>query len=152
MSEDPERVIETLYDVDESNLILRRSNGTVIGEGNLSGGNRLLMFLKYDYNTTAAAPPSSSQIRTDTNDAASTTLLWIHRIDNENRDLKYLLMQLKVGDSIFVQDTQNADSYVIFKLLEDPKDDGNYVTYKVDAIEFSGVSLVGSAILVGLFG
>ncbi len=152
MSEDPERVIETLYDVDESNLILRRSNGTVIGEGNLSGGNRLLMFLKYDYNTTAAAPPSSSQIRTDTSDAASTTLLWIHRIDNENRDLKYLLMQLKVGDSIFVQDTQNADSYVIFKLLEDPKDDGNYVTYKVDVIEFSGVSLVGSAILVGLFG
>jgi len=152
MSEDPERVIETLYDVDESNLILRRSNGTVIGEGNLSGGNRLLMFLKYDYNTTAAVPPSSSQIRTDTNDAASTTLLWIHRIDNENRDLKYLLMQLKVGDSIFVQDTQNADSYVIFKLLEDPKDDGNYVTYKVDAIAFSGVSLVGSAILVGLFG
>jgi hypothetical protein len=152
MSEDPERVIETLYDVDESNLILRRSNGTVIGEGNLSGGKRLLMFLKYDYNITATAPPSSSQIRTDTSDAASTTLLWIHRIDNENRDLKYLLMQLKVGDSIFVQDTQNADSYVIFKLLEDPKDDGNYVTYKVDAIEFSGVSLVGSAILVGLFG
>jgi len=152
MSEDPERVIETLFDVDESNLILRRSNGTVIGEGNLSGGNRLLMFLKYDYNTTAVAPPSSSQIRTDTSDAASTTLLWVHRIDNENRDLKYLLMQLKVGDSIFVQDTQNADSYVIFKLLEDPKDDGNYVTYKVDAIEFSGVSLVGSAILVGLFG
>jgi len=151
MDENAERVIETLYDVGEKNLILRRSNGTVIGEGTIGSSQpRISQLLKYNYNATATPPPSSSQVRTDGDDAPSNTLLWIHRVDNENRDLKYLLMQLKAGDSIYMQDTQNADSYAIYTLLDDPVDAGNYVTYSVDCSEFSGVSLVGTAILVGV--
>ena len=109
------------------------------------------LLIKYNYSSTANPPPNSSQVRTDTDVALDTTKIWVHRTDNENRDVKYFLMHLMMGDKLYVQDIDNSDSHGIFKLVDDPVDEGAYVTLTVECDHASGVPLQGTAILVGLF-
>jgi hypothetical protein len=106
---------------------------------------------KYNYGSTPTPPPNSSQVRTNTTLAADTTTIWVHRVDNGNVDNKYFLMGLKAGDQLYVQDIDNADSHAIFTLLDDPIDNGSYVTFNVVFSNGGGVPLAGTAVLLGIF-
>jgi hypothetical protein len=150
LDEDTEVAVETAYS--DGKVTLRRSDGSVIASFPVGGSSAFYVppLYKYNYNTTPTAPPSSSQVRSDTYDPLLTSALWVHRIDNENIDRKYLLLATKAGHRIYVQDTNNSDSHAVFVLTTNPIDNGSYVTFNVDVDTFSNTPLQGTGILIGI--
>jgi hypothetical protein len=150
VSEDAEVAIETGYS--NGKVTLRRPDGSIIVSFAVSGITPFIIppLYKYNYNTTPTAPPSSSQVRSDTYDPLLTSALWVHRIDNENVDRKYLLLATKSGHRIYVQDTNNSDSHAVFVLTTNPIDNGSYVTFNVDVDTYSQTPLQGTGILIGI--
>lgn len=154
MTQHGERVIETQYT--DSKVTLRRSDGSSIvtfpvTSDEIGSSLHVSSLCKYNYSSVATAPPNSSQVRTNGADARVSTKVWIHRMDNSNTDNKFFLSQAKVGDRLYVQDTDNSDSHVIYTLIEDPIDDGAYLTFNVECETTGGTPLGGTGISVGLF-
>lgn len=155
-----ETVIETLYS--EGKVTFRRSDGSIIAtlsaQGEPSGitsiagqsSQPIPTLYKYNYNSNPSPPPSSSQVRSDTYDPLLTSVIWVHRTDNENKDEKYLLMLAKAGDRFFIQDTDNSDSHATFLLESDPVDGGSYVEFNVSVESFSGVPMQGTSVMIGI--
>lgn len=104
---------------------------------------------RYNYSTVATAPPNSGQVRTDGATAATSTLVWVHRLDSSNTDERLQLLLANQGDQLFVQDAQNSLSYVVYTLTADPVDNTDYITFPVTLFEQGSVALAGTGVLVG---
>ncbi len=157
MDESTERVFETRSNPDGT-IVFRRSDGTTIwegGSGDSGGSDRPVLqeLVKYNYSTVVNPPPNTGQVRTNAgaNPVDQINTIYVHRMDADNRDVKFLLMQQgKAGRILFVQDTQNSDSNALFTLLSDPVDNHDYLVLNVELLSVSGVPLAGSGILLGL--
>jgi hypothetical protein len=152
MDETTERVFETRCDPDGL-VVFRRSDGTTIweGESEESSSKHISQLVKYNYSSVATPPPNTGQIRTNSAVVADTTLVWIHRQDADNRDVKYLFMsQAKQGSELYVQDINDSGSYAMLTLTQPPNDNGDYITLEVELEHESGVPLAGSGILLGV--
>ena len=107
--------------------------------------------LRYNYSSVANPPPNTSQVRTPSDDAPSTVIMWVHRKDYDNRDVKYYLMsKTSKGSKLYVQDLGNSDSRAVFTLTEDPIDEGDYITFHVEMESFTGTPLAGAGILISV--
>jgi hypothetical protein len=147
MEKSYERVVETLYDSDDT-VVFRRSDGTIIGKE----FNNLPSLISTSYVLSNGPPPLQNEIRTDSTDVADITKIWIARIDGRNYDLKFFYMQMKSGNQLFIQDSVSADDHAIFTLLEDPIDDGDYITLNVKCDSFNGTIFEeGIEVLFGVF-
>lgn len=111
---------------------------------------RMPLLTKYSYSTQGNPPPNGAQIRSNFEDAHDTTEIWVDRIDSDGVDNKFWFMQAKSDQQIYVQDTDNSDSRAVYTLIEDPIDEGDYVTFKVKFESSSGVILNGKSILFGV--
>jgi len=158
MSETTERVVEIRGNVD-GQIVFRRSDGTLIWEGNFegSGGSGepppkvLSQLLKYGYSSVNVPPPTPGQIRANDDDITAITEIWIHRLDGDNSDMKFLFMSLAKKDSeIYVQDYNDSTSSAMFKATQDPIDNGDYVSLNVEFEHRTGVPLQGSGLLLGV--
>jgi collagen type V/XI/XXIV/XXVII alpha len=106
---------------------------------------------EYAYSTQAAAPPNSGQVRTDATTAATSTVLWVHRLDKGGIDRKPILTQASAGSELYLQDDGDSTAYAWYTLTADPVDNGNYVTFAVAFDRGGGTPLVGNrSLLVGL--
>lgn len=104
----------------------------------------------YNYSTVATPPPNSGQVRTDGATAATTTRVWVHRIDANNTDERLFLLMGKAGDELTVQDRQDSTRFAIFTLLSDPVDNTSYVTFSVALSGGAALPLVDSGVLLGI--
>jgi hypothetical protein len=104
---------------------------------------------RYSYSSVASPPPNTGQVRSNGANAAATTMVWVHRLDNQSQDERLLLLQAEAGDELFVQDQQDSTSYVRYTLTADPVDNTNYVTFAVTATEV-GAPLVGAGVMLGV--
>jgi hypothetical protein len=157
MDENVERVYAT-HAKEDGTIILLRADGSAIWKGvvgggaNGSGGKTLSVLVRYTYSTVVTPPPNQGQIRTPTDKAIDTTVMWIHRLDYENQDIKFLFVnQIHAGSQLFFQDINDSDSNAVFNVLADPVDEGDYLTVSVECDTTSGVPLAGSGILLGIF-
>src|SRR4051794_27651369 len=149
MDEDkPERVIETSYLAESNTIDFRRSDGSLIKSYTVDSGVPTSLF-RYNYNANNTAPPLADQLRSNVSDPAFVTTIWVHRIDFDNRDEKFLLMQAKVNDLLYIQDINNSDSRAFFTLVSKPIDGVDYVTFEVLHDSSTVSSLVGAGVLIG---
>jgi hypothetical protein len=154
MEDSTERVVETRSNPDGT-IMFRRSDGTTIWEGGASAPDRPVLqdLIKYTYSTVANPPPNPGHVRSDAggNPVDQITAFYIHRMDADNRDVKFLLMQQGKADRIlFIQDLNNSDSNALFTLMSDPVDNHDYLTLNVELLSVSGVPLAGTGILLGI--
>lgn len=115
---------------------------TVPGPQGPAGGSTSTF--EYNYITTITAPPATGTFRSNNATATAVTVVWVHRVDINGTDRKPLLMAAKSGSSLYVQDVNNSDSFVVHKLTADPTDSGNYVTFNVVFDRAGGTALTGN--------
>lgn len=105
---------------------------------------------QYNYSSVINPPPNSGQVRSNGNTAATSTLVWIHRLDANNTDERLFLLMAVAGDELTIQDRQDSTRFAVYRLLTDPVDDGNHVTYSVEMEAAGPLPLEGSGVLVGV--
>lgn len=99
---------------------------------------------EYNYITTITPPPATGTFRANNATPSATTVVWVYRIDINGTDRKPLLMSAKTGSSLYIQDVNNSDSYVVHRLTADAVDSGNYVTFNVVFDRAGTVGLTGN--------
>ena len=152
MSKYGETVIELAYNSASDILTLRRSDGSTIKKVNLSGvsANTLGPFT-FDFNTNINAPPSNSQVRLDSTVINEVTKIWVSNLDNNNTDVRNILLFAVAGNTIYIQDKDDSKSFKSFSIQEVPTvQEDSYVTFSVALNKDSGIPLKGSAILFGI--
>lgn len=107
-----------------------------------AGGSTSLF--EYNYATATVAPPATGTFRTNNVTATAVTTVWVHRVDINGTDRKPLLTSAKTNSTLYIQDVNNSDSYVVYKLTADPVDSGNYVTFNVVYDHAGTVGLAGN--------
>lgn len=107
--------------------------------------------VKYNYSSVITPPPNTGQTRTNANIVADTTQVWIHRLDADSRDVKFLFMsQVQQDSELYVQDINDSSSYAMFTITQPPQDSGDYISLEVTFEHGSGVPLAGTGILLGI--
>lgn len=105
---------------------------------------------KYNYSSNGTPPPLSGQVRSNGSTAATSTVLWVHRLDADNRDERIQLLLGKADDRLLVQDAQDSTSYALYKLTSGTVDNTNYLTFNVTLLDSGPTPLVGSGVLLGV--
>lgn len=105
----------------------------------------------YAYNAGAVPPPATGDLRTDGNDAVSTTTMWVHRLSDQDIDRKPMIKNWQAGSLVYIQDKDDSRTWAIFRLLSAPVDNGDYLTLSVAFEESGDVPLTGNKPVV-LFG
>ena len=106
---------------------------------------------EYAYATQTSVPPNAGQVRTNGGTAATSTILWAHRLDSRGLDRKPILMQAGVGSELYLQDDNDSTAFAWYTLTADPVDNGNYITFALAFDRGGGTPLVGNkSLLVGL--
>jgi hypothetical protein len=108
-------------------------------------------FTRYTHNANPTPPPNSGQIRGNSDDPAAVTEIWIHRMDFDNRDMKFFFMQLKEGMQLYLQDLNDAASYGIWTMTADAIDENSYITLPVTSNFTGNYPLQGTGVLIGIF-
>lgn len=146
MDRPDERVIETRGNR-EGDITFVRSDGSIIWESSLI----LSSLVSYTFSSVTNPPPAQSQIRANNTNVSDITELWIHRLDNDGKDRKFFIVQVKPNRYVYMQDINNSDSRVVFSIVEPPIDNGDFITLKVAFQESSGTPLQGANVLFGIF-
>jgi hypothetical protein len=141
----------------DGNMIITYTDGTVENVGNVMGptgppGSSSTMW-PWQYVQQNTPPPNSGQVRTNGSDAASSTTIWVHKLDGSGTDESIWLLAATPGTSrIGIQDKNDATRYAIFDLNADPVDSGSYITFQVALVEHGAPVLSGGnlQILLGI--
>jgi BppU N-terminal domain len=89
-----------------------------------------LVTFEYNYNA-GGEPPGNSQVRIDGTDFPLTTKLWAHKSPVDGSDVHTLLMAIRSGALLYVQDYDNHLNFVRYHTTGAAIDKGNYVEYPV---------------------
>lgn len=117
----------------------------------LGGGGGGVVTGAYDYifNATTSAPPGAGNVRVNAaSPYTAVTTVWMHRDDRNGNDRRTLLMLHHVNDVMQLEDKDNADVNVRFRLTAEPVDSGTYVTFAVVYVQGSGGALPSGQISV----
>ena len=117
----------------------------------LGGGGTPVVSGTYDYifNATTSAPPGAGNVRVNAaSPYTAVTTVWMHRDDRNGNDRRTLLMLHHVNDVLQLEDKDNADVNVRFRLTAEPVDSGTYVTFAVVHVQGSGGALPSGQISV----
>lgn len=112
------------------------------GEGPPGPPGASTSLFEYNYGSGTVPPPQQGAFRTNTASAGVATVLWVHRLDFGGTDRKPLLMLGETGSKFYVQDVDNADSFVVYNLTAHAIDSGDYVTMNV-AVDHQGTVPLG---------
>jgi hypothetical protein len=87
---------------------------------------------EYMLNATLTAPPSAGTVRFNNATPASATTIWINYTNYDGVDLKtYFAQRVKVGDTFYFQDRDDATKWQLYELNAAYTDSGTYATMPV---------------------
>lgn len=121
------------------------------GEPGTPGASAALF--EFNYATQTSAPPASGTFRSNGATPATSTLVWVHRLDIGGADRKPFLWLDGVtvdGDRLYVQDVDDASAFARFTLTAPPVDAGNYVTLAVEYEAGAGALGGNNRCLIGV--
>lgn len=98
---------------------------------------------EYIYNSTAAAPPASTQVRMDSATQSAATKLWFNVSDADSLNQSNFLRQINVGMTIFLQDKANATRAQTYLATGPAVDLGTYFEVAVQFV--SGLTAMTTA-------
>jgi hypothetical protein len=87
---------------------------------------------EYMLNATTSAPPSSGTVRANNATPSAVTTIWINYTNYEGVDIKtYFAQRVKVGDTFYFQDRDDASKWQLYELNAAYTDSGTYATMPV---------------------
>lgn len=111
----------------------------------------IMSMFQFTFSSTAAEPPTSSQVRFDNVDYTLVSKLWIRYTTDDGIDVYYALMNVIEGTEIYVQDKNNHLQVVQFHTLGTSIDKSTYVEIPVSFVQSGGAALSNSqAVLVNM--
>ena len=86
----------------------------------------------YMFYTTTTAPPAAGQVRFNNATQSATTVIYYSYTNEDGVDLKtYFQQRVKVGDSIYIQDRDEAAKWQLFEISSAFTDNGTYASIPV---------------------
>jgi hypothetical protein len=87
---------------------------------------------EYMLNGTTSAPPSAGTVRFNNATQASVTTIWVNYTNYDGVDTKtYFAQRVKVGDTFYFQDRDDATKWQLYELNAAYTDSGTYATMPV---------------------
>lgn len=105
------------------------------------GGGVVTGDYDYIFNATTSAPPAAGNVRFNSATYTAVTTVWVHRDDRTGNDRRTPLLLHRTNDLMQLEDKDNADTNVRFRLTADPVDSGTYVTFAVVWVQGAGGAL-----------
>jgi len=121
----------------------------IAGAQGVTGGSTSLF--EYNYNATNTAPPTTGTFRSNTATAATSTIIWIHRLDLGGADRKVFLLIANEDATFYVQDVNDSSIYAKYELNSDAVDNGDYITMNVTWVEGAGALVGSNRCLLGVY-
>jgi hypothetical protein len=122
------------------------SNGVVVSKsgrnlnisytGSTGGGAGVT--LEYKYDSTVGGAPASKFFRLNNASASGATEISFSDTTNNSVDASSVLLAIKAGAKLYVQQLADSDEAVLYNVTADPVDNGTYVTFTV-TLQSSGV-------------
>lgn len=108
-----------------------------IGYTGTSGGGAGVT-LEYKFDSTIGGAPSSKFFRLNNASASGATSVSFNYTTNNSVDASTILLAIKAGAKLYVQQLADSDEAVLYNVTADPVDNGTYVTFTV-TLQSSGV-------------
>ena len=105
--------------------------------------------IQYQFNNSAAEPPSAGEIRLNNATQASATKLWASHTTSSGINIKQFLSAATSGSSLILQDKNDNTNYLKLNVAGAPVDKTTYWEFPV-AVTASGGNLPNAAILAAV--
>lgn len=86
----------------------------------------------YVFGATTTPPPMTGRIRLDNADQTLATTMWLHFTNDDGIDIKnYVMDRLQAGNTIYVQDRDEASKWQLYEVTSAITDSGVYATIPI---------------------
>lgn len=89
---------------------------------------------EYQFSTTTSEPPTGSQVRLDSADAAAATKLWARYTTTPGEDVYRMLIGIDVDDELYLQDWDDHTRFAHWRVTAPAIDKGDYVELAVESL------------------
>jgi hypothetical protein len=90
----------------------------------------------FSFSSNTTEPIVGNQVRLNNASQIVATRFWVSQTAFDGLDVSVALSRLRSGDSIYMQDYDNASTWVRYDITADPTDDGSY--YDVPVVYAAG--------------
>jgi len=96
----------------------------------------------YVYGAATTAPPMTGRFRLNNADQTAATVMWLHFTNNDGINIEnYVMDRVAVGDTLYIQDRNDATQWQLYEVTGAVTDSGDYATIPI-AWRTGGSSLV----------
>jgi len=86
----------------------------------------------YVYGASTTAPPMTGRFRLNNTDQTLATVMWLHFTNNDGINIEnYVMDRLAAGDTLYIQDRNDATQWQLYEVTGAVTDSGDYATIPI---------------------
>lgn len=105
------------------------------------------LIVEFTYNATLTEPPGAAQLRGNSTDLTTATILWLDDQQATGSAISNVYLKLRAGDRLYVQNKDDDTRWNRYQLTGDAVDKGGYIEFPVQWL-FGGAPLLEQRVLI----